>query len=203
MSKEKNKKKQSKRAAKKAAVLGTEKNIRVPYFIIFICLALALAVGGFFFMNSKNQDAPVITQIPPSTNAPSNYNEPSNTGELQDSNELQLTFPVNLFDDGKARHYEYKDKAVTVKYFVLKSSDGVIRAAFNACDVCWRAGKGYFQSGDFMICRNCRRSFASKNINVLRGGCNPIPLKRNIENGEVIIHVRDILNGKQYFSYTR
>ena len=207
MSGEKNKQKQSKRAAKRAAVLGTERKIRIPYFTIMTCLALVLAGGGFLFMNSKSKNVPVITQIPPSTNAPSNYDEPSNTGvpsntnESQDSNELQFTFPVNLFDDSKARHYEYKDNNATIRYFILKSSDGVIRAAFDTCDVCWRAGRGYFQSGDLMICKNCRRSFASVNINVLQGGCNPVPLNRNIEEGNVVIRVKDILNGKQYFSF--
>ena len=208
MSEEKNKQKQSKRAAKRAAVLGAEKKIRVPYFTILTFLALVLAGGGFLFVNSKSQDAPVITKIPPSTNMPSNYNEPSNTAvpsntnESKGSNDLQVTFPVSQFDDSKARHYEYKDNNATIRYFILKSSDGVIRAAFDACDVCWRAGRGYFQSGDVMICRNCRRSFASVDINVLSGGCNPVPLKRTIENGELVIHVKDILNGKQYFSFS-
>ncbi len=208
MSGKKNNQKQSKRAAKRAAVLGTERKISIPYFTIMTCLALVLAGGGFLFMNSKSQDAPVITQIPTSTNAPSNYDEPSstaapsNTNNSQGGEELQLTFPVSQFDDSKARHYEYKDNNATIRYFILKSSDGVIRAAFDTCDVCWQAGKGYFQSGDLMICRNCRRSFASVNINVLSGGCNPVPLKRNIENGEVVIRVKDILNGKQYFSFS-
>ncbi len=208
MSVEKNKQKQNKRAAKRAAVLGTKIKKRIPYFTIMTCLALVLAGGGFLFMNFKSQDAPVITQTPPSTNAPSNYDEPSNTAapsntnNSQSSEELQFTFPVSQFDDSKARHYEYKDNNATIRYFVLKSSDGVIRAAFDACDVCWRAGRGYFQSGDLMICRNCSRTFASVDINVLSGGCNPVPLTRNIENDKVVILVKDILNGKQYFSFS-
>ncbi len=208
MSGEKNKQKLSKRAAKKAAVLGTERKIRIPYITIIICLALILAGGGFLFMNSKSQDAPVKTQPPPSINSPLNYDAPlstaapSNTNNSQGSQELKFTFPVSQFDDSKARHYEYNDNNATIRYFILKSSDGVIRAAFDTCDVCWRAGKGYYQSGDLMICRNCRRSFASVNINVLSGGCNPVPLKRNIENGEVVILVKDIISGKQFFSFS-
>ena len=48
----------------------------------------------------------------------------------------------------KARHYTYSAPGgITIKYFIIKSSDGVIRAAFDACDVCWPSGKGYQQEG--------------------------------------------------------
>ena len=56
-----------------------------------------------------------------------------------------VSFPTSLFDDGKARHFEHVDGELTIRYFILKSSDGVIRAAFDACDVCWPAGKGYYR----------------------------------------------------------
>jgi len=111
-----------------------------------------------------------------------------------------LTYPVTLFEDGNARHFEYKAANMTIKYFIMKSSDGVIRAAFDACDVCWRAGKGYYQVGDHMICRNCGRQFASVLINEVKGGCNPAPLNRNVQNGNLIIKVKDILDGAQYFN---
>ena len=94
---------------------------------------------------------------------------------------------MNLFDDNKARHYAYKGQDVTIKYFILKSSDGIIRAAFDACDVCWPAGKGYYQDGDSMVCRNCGRRFASVLVNEVQGGCNPAPLKRRIEGDQLVI----------------
>jgi uncharacterized membrane protein len=86
---------------------------------------------------------------------------------------------------------------------VVKSADGVLRAAFDACDVCWPAGKGYAQDGDFMICRNCGLRFHSTKVNEVKGGCNPAPLERRIENGKLIIRVSDILEGKSYFDFSR
>jgi uncharacterized membrane protein len=112
-----------------------------------------------------------------------------------------VNYPVDMFDNGKARHFEHKTSdGVTIKYFVMKSSDGVIRAAFDACDVCWREGKGYFQQDDVMVCRNCGRRFPSTKINVVTGGCNPGPLTRNIEGGKVVIKGDHILEGKRYFA---
>jgi uncharacterized membrane protein len=113
----------------------------------------------------------------------------------------EITYPVKDFRNGEARFYRYPvGNGITIKYFVLKSSDGVIRAAFDACDVCWREGKGYTQKGDFMVCTNCGRRFASVRVNEVTGGCNPAALTREIKGDKVILKVKDILEGQQYFT---
>ena len=114
----------------------------------------------------------------------------------------EITYPVASFNDGKARFYEYKTPdGIVIKYFILKSSDGVIRAAFDACDVCWEAGKGYVQKDDFMICKNCGRRFHSTKINEVSGGCNPHPLTRTKKDRKVVIDTQNILAGKKYFDF--
>jgi uncharacterized membrane protein len=110
-----------------------------------------------------------------------------------------VRLPVSTFDDGKARWYTYPANSVNVQFFVLKSSDGVIRAAFNACDVCYPGKKGYRQEGDEMVCNNCGQRFPSVLINEVRGGCNPSPLARTIEGDEAVIRIDDILAGAKYF----
>jgi hypothetical protein len=126
-------------------------------------------------------------------------------GGISHAQSLQeVTFPISNFKDGKARFYEYKTAdGMTIKYFILKSSDGVIRAAFDACDVCWPEGKGYQQKGDTMICRNCGRRFASAKINVITGGCNPGALHRQVVGDRLVIKVKDILDGKKYFNFPK
>jgi uncharacterized membrane protein len=114
----------------------------------------------------------------------------------------EVIYPVKNFHNGDARFYSYPaGNGVTIKYFVLKSSDGVIRAAFDACDVCWREGKGYTQKGDFMVCTNCGRRFASVRVNEVTGGCNPAALTREIRGDKVILKVSDILEGRKYFTF--
>lgn len=114
----------------------------------------------------------------------------------------EVVYPVKTFQDGEARFYSYPaGNGVTIKYFVLKSSDGVIRAAFDACDVCWHEGKGYAQKGDFMVCKNCGRRFASVRVNEVQGGCNPAPITREIKGDKIVLKVKDILEGKQYFAF--
>jgi uncharacterized membrane protein len=129
---------------------------------------------------------------------------PQGEGASSANQGLEVAYPVSTFQDGKARYYEYKaGDGITVKYFILKSSDGIIRAAFDACDVCWPEGKGYAQKGDFMVCRNCGRRFASIRVNEVQGGCNPAPLKREVAGDRLVIKVKDILEGKKYFNFAK
>lgn len=104
------------------------------------------------------------------------------------------------FDDGQARFFTYTNAAnQTLKFFVLKSADGVIRAAFDTCDVCYRARKGYRQAGDTMVCNNCGQVFRSVDINVLHGGCNPVPLDRTVQGGQVVLTAAALQAGAFYF----
>ncbi len=183
LGKKKTDRNEAKNAAKKAAVLGTEKKNRLPMMIVLAVAALFVGGGVWMTMDKSPQSKPVA----------------GSTSSAQTAS--ALTLPASLFDDGKARHFEHADGDITVRYFVMKSSDGVIRAAYDACDVCWRAGKGYYQDGDYMVCRNCGRRFASVLVNEVQGGCNPAPLTRHVANGKVIIQVKDILAGKSYFNF--
>lgn len=113
--------------------------------------------------------------------------------------EGEVRISVGDVSDGKAHFYSFQNAGKTVKFFVVKSPDGVIRAAFDACDVCYHAKKGYSQEGDFMICNNCGMKFHSSRVNVVEGGCNPAPLKREKVGEELVIKVDDILLGNRFF----
>jgi len=173
------------RSAKKAAVLGTQSKNRTP--LIIACACMILIAGGalaFYSLSTKNTIA-------------------ANEQPKMTTNASVVTYPASLFDDGKARHFQYKHNDISIRYFILKSSDSVIRAAFDACDVCWPAGKGYYQDGDYMVCRNCGRRFASVLVNEVKGGCNPAPLNRGASEGKLIINIKDIIEGQQYFDFSR
>jgi uncharacterized membrane protein len=111
----------------------------------------------------------------------------------------EVTIPVAEVADGEAHYYRLEAQDREIRFFVVKSSDGVLRAAFDACDVCFRERKGYDQAGDFMICNNCGQRFHSTRINVEKGGCNPAPLNRVYDQKNLRISVADILAGARYF----
>ena len=109
----------------------------------------------------------------------------------------QVDFVRIELDGVKRRLEELTGETLTDE----RLADGVIRAAFDACDVCWPAGKGYVQEGDQMICRNCGRRFDSVRINEVKGGCNPAPLQRRIQGDTLVITVNDIRSGMRYFNF--
>ena len=186
MAKKNQKQNDTRRAQKKAAVLGNEKKSRVSLVVMIVSGLLFAGGVGAYLLQAKQAAGPETA---------------SGTGIAVTSGNVVL--PASQFDDGKARHYEYRSGDRRIRYFVLKSSDGVIRAAFDACDVCWPEGKGYFQEGDTMVCRNCGKRFASVLVNEVKGGCNPAPLERRVENGNVIIPVKAIEAGGGYFNFAK
>ena len=176
---------QDARTAKKAAVLGTADKSNIVKIGTFA--AIILVIGGLFLVKNLKGNNGATAATSPAVAATNGT----------------VAYPADMFADGKARHFEYKNGDMTIRYFILKSSDGIIRAAFDACDVCWPAGKGYYQDGDAMVCRNCGRRFASVLVNEVQGGCNPAPLKRELNGNSLVIAVEDILQGGQYFDFAR
>lgn len=110
--------------------------------------------------------------------------------------------PIKEVNDGQAHYFKTTaDDGTMVDYFLVQSSDGVIRAAIDSCDVCYRSGKGYVQDGGVMVCTNCGRRFATDRINEVKGGCNPAPLKRTIEGDNLVISMQDINTNSWYCKF--
>lgn len=162
-------------------MLTTKRNLTI---ITSIFLFIAVAVSGCGSSNSAASAA-------------------GNSDLLTPANG-KVEIPVAGISDGKAHFFKVKaDDGTMVTFFVLKSSDGVLRAAIDSCDVCYRSGLGYYQDGDNMICKNCGQKFASAKINVIKGGCNPAPLTRNTVGDKLVIQMRDINTNSWYMKYRK
>lgn len=159
------------------------KKTRLSFIVLVLCLSLAAGTVYAFNMPFSG-GGKKFTELTPQN------------GVLQ--------IPVQDIDDGTAHYFKAKaDDGVMVYFFTLKSGDGVIRAAIDACDVCYKAGKGYTQSGDFMVCENCGQRFASNRINVVKGGCNPAPLNRVVQGDTLVIQMADINANSWYNRYKK
>jgi uncharacterized membrane protein len=108
--------------------------------------------------------------------------------------------PVADLIGRKAKFYSYNVAGgQKISFFVVRGSDGVIRAAFDACDVCYQSRLGYHQEGDDMVCNKCGRHFPTSKINETTGGCNPAALNRQVAGDQVLIKASDLALGAQYF----
>ena len=64
-----------------------------------------------------------------------------------------------------------------LEVIAVRTPDGVIRTAFNTCQVCYSSGRGYYkQVGKLLVCQNCGNRFSTDQIEVASGGCNLVPI---------------------------
>ena len=110
-----------------------------------------------------------------------------------------VRIPLKAIDSGKALFLSMESNGAQVRYFVLRDGNGKVRAALDACDVCFRSNKGYRQEGDRMVCVNCGQTFPSDRIGERKGGCNPHPLAHREESGAMVVAKSDLAAGARYF----
>lgn len=145
--------------------------------VALIAAVLLVGVAGFFVLNQEETEEFATVK--------------SVNGEVR--------LNLEQINDGQAHYFRYATGNEQITFFVIRSVDGVMRAAFDACDVCYKEKKGYRQEGDMMVCNNCNMKFRSDLINLVKGGCNPAPLNRRIDGRQLVITDRDIINGAWYF----
>jgi uncharacterized membrane protein len=126
-------------------------------------------------------------------------NEIKDNKIIDDSTDIstgsQILIPIS--DIGTtAKFYSYESKDVEIKYFIVKGNDDVIKAAFDACDLCYNAKKGYRQDVDVMTCLNCGLTFPINELGETNtgGGCWPSYLPIKIDGNNIIIEKSDLEN---------
>jgi hypothetical protein len=81
-----------------------------------------------------------------------------------------------------AKFYPYKLDGVLMEVLALRAPDGTVRTAFNTCQVCYASGRGYYvQQGDVLVCQNCRNRFKASQVEVIKGGCNPVAITADLK----------------------
>jgi Membrane iron-sulfur containing protein FtrD-like len=71
----------------------------------------------------------------------------------------------------------YSYNGLMMEVIAVKASDGTIRTALNTCQICYQSGRGYYkQDGGVFVCQNCGNRFAVDQVELIKGGCNPVPI---------------------------
>lgn len=101
----------------------------------------------------------------------------------------------------KAKFYPYTIDGVNIEVLAVKAKDGSVRTAFNTCQVCFDSGRGYYvQEGDEVVCQNCENRFKIEQIEIIKGGCNPVPImsENKTDDGTNITVPKDYLVENSY-----
>jgi uncharacterized membrane protein len=111
-----------------------------------------------------------------------------------------VRIPLKAVNDGRAHFFRFAAGDREIAFFLVRGTDGAIRSAFDACDVCYREKKGYGQHGKDMICRNCNQRFAIDSIGPHPPGeCSPSHLPSRVVGRSVVIMVNDLKAGCRLF----
>ena len=96
-----------------------------------------------------------------------------------------IVIPLEQVNDGNLHRYGYKTTDGTlVRFIVIKKSENAYGVGFDACDIC--GASGYYQRGNQVVCILCDVVMNIATIG-FSGGCNPVPLKYEILDGNMII----------------
>lgn len=100
----------------------------------------------------------------------------------------------------KAKFYPLEIDGTKLEVLAVKAPDGTIRTAFNTCQVCYSSGRGYYiQDGDVLVCQNCGNRFKMNQVEVTKGGCNPVP----ITSAEKTVDDTNITIAKEYLKQAK
>ena len=89
------------------------------------------------------------------------------------------------------------ERNVTIRWIVVKKPNSAsFGVGFDACEVCGSAG--YYERGSQVVCKRCD---VVMNINTIgfKGGCNPIPLAYEVNGGNLVFRMEDLLAGEKEF----
>jgi uncharacterized membrane protein len=112
---------------------------------------------------------------------------------MPNQNQNEIKIPISDISTTVSFYY-YDSDSKTIQYFAVKDSQGNMHVAFDACDVCYEAKKGYKQTNDVMTCLNCGKEFPITSIGAenTAGGCWPSYLPMIIDNESVVIKISDL-----------
>lgn len=115
-------------------------------------------------------------------------NQPSPAKELTaDNGEVRIA--LSDLTDQSVHFYDADANGTEIRFMVIHQTNGNYAVALDACEICGWAG--YKQEGQNVICRNCGATIYLPSIGE-KGGCNPIPVKSEVENGQVIVELSSL-----------
>lgn len=124
------------------------------------------------------------------------------TGQ-QGSKAEDLVIPLSGITD-RVTFYPATVNGTELEVLAVRTADGMVRTAFNTCQICYDSGRGYYkQVGDFLVCQNCGNRYSMEQIETEQGGCNPVPIfpeNKREEADSIVIPSEYLTEAKALFA---
>ena len=110
----------------------------------------------------------------------------------------RILVPMENVNDFHLHRFEWQTpNGVNVRWIVVrKPNSAAYGVGLDACEVCGNAG--YYERGGLVVCRRCDVVMNTNTIG-FKGGCNPIPLEYEVENGNLVFAMEDLIAGEREF----
>ena len=110
----------------------------------------------------------------------------------------RILVPMEAVNDFHLHRFEWQTpNGVNVRWIVVrKPNSAAYGVGLDACEVCGNAG--YYERGGLVVCRRCDVVMNTNTIG-FKGGCNPIPLAYEVEGGNLVFAMADLIAGEKEF----
>lgn len=130
-----------------------------------VCVTVIIALSAEFVYNRASAAPPPATAVA--------------------ADGTQVRLPLTRLDHPEVHFFSTTVQGASLRFIVVHKPDGTFQAALDACEICGAAG--YTVQGQNLICRNCGSPIYIPSVGS-KGGCNPIALPSQVENGTLVIN---------------
>ena len=103
-----------------------------------------------------------------------------------------------LVSDGHLHRFGYKTaNGVEVRFLVVRKNEVAFGVGLDACEICGDAG--YYEDKGKIICSKCDVMMNVQTIG-FPGGCNPIPIKYEVEDTRLKFFAEELESHEKVFS---
>ena len=108
-----------------------------------------------------------------------------------------VSIPLSKVNDGHLHRFAYHtQKGTAVRFIVVLKGGSAYGVGFDACEIC--GATGYIEREGQIVCKLCDVVMNKSTIG-MKGGCNPIPLKYSVNDGNLQIEQNLLDEGEKYF----
>lgn len=118
--------------------------------------------------------------------------------EAAETDGENFIIPFEQVNDGHLHRFGYTtDNHVVIRFIIIqKPNSASYGIGLDACEICGETG--YYEKNGQVVCNLCD---VVMNINTIgfKGGCNPIPIDYGIENGNIVVPLKGLLEHESEF----
>ena len=106
----------------------------------------------------------------------------------------QVTLPTADINDDQLHRFgvhvdDSKGNSPEIRFLLYKKPDGTIVSVADACQICGPVG--FYIGSQGITCKMCASPLNAASMGQ-PGGCNPIPLKSTLVDGQIVIAAADL-----------